>query len=166
MLGFRIPKIWQILKHFSRSFHQAWISYFWRVYMYVIARGETTSNMVFTLLASCSCISSGTNTFPINALAMSTAISHFTLVMSQLAFEAFPAGKASALTILVISVTWAQHWTHACNEKTMRNHYSSMYCSSISVFWGENPSCMDEFQLVLGWIQFVGSEFGIFGGFR
>ena len=105
--------------------------------MYVIARGETTSNMVFTLLASISCISSGTNTFPINALAMSTAISHFTLVMSQLAFEAFPAGKASALTILVISMTWAQHWTHACNEKTMRNHYYSL-CTAASVFSGKN----------------------------
>ena len=61
--------------------------------------------MVFTLLAGISCISSGTNTFPINALTMSTAISYFTLVMSQLAFEAFPARKTSALTIFVIPVT-------------------------------------------------------------
>ena len=30
-MGFRIPKIWQIMKHFARSFHQAQTSYFWSV---------------------------------------------------------------------------------------------------------------------------------------
>ena len=30
-MGFCIPKIWQILKHFAGPFHLAWTSYFWRV---------------------------------------------------------------------------------------------------------------------------------------
>ena len=34
-VGFFIPKIWQILKHFAMSFHQALTSYFGRVYTYM-----------------------------------------------------------------------------------------------------------------------------------
>ena len=33
-MGFHIPKIWQIMKPFTRSFHQAHTSYFWRVIDY------------------------------------------------------------------------------------------------------------------------------------
>ena len=29
-------KIWQIFKHFARPFHQAYTSYFWRVYQYCL----------------------------------------------------------------------------------------------------------------------------------
>ena len=72
-----------------------------------------------TLLAGWSCVSSGTNTFPINTLAMSRAISHFALVMSQLALQAFPTIEATALTIFIIPVTRAQDWAHACNNYTI-----------------------------------------------
>ena len=34
-VGFLIPKVWQILKHFVGAFHQAQTSYFWRVISYV-----------------------------------------------------------------------------------------------------------------------------------
>ena len=71
-----------------------------------------------TLLAGWSCVSSGTNTFPINTLAMSRAISHFALVMSQLALQAFPTIEATALTIFIIPVTRAQYWAHACKKRT------------------------------------------------
>jgi hypothetical protein len=40
--------------------------------------------------------------------------------MSQLAFETFPTGEASALAILVIPVTRTKYWAHAWrknNEK-------------------------------------------------
>ena len=37
-VGFCIPKIWQILKCFARSFPQAQISYFCRVSYYVVSR--------------------------------------------------------------------------------------------------------------------------------
>ena len=30
-MGFRIPKVWQILKHFTGAFHRAQTSYFWRL---------------------------------------------------------------------------------------------------------------------------------------
>ena len=36
--SFSIPKIWQILKHFTRSFHQAQPSYFWRVSHHIISK--------------------------------------------------------------------------------------------------------------------------------
>ena len=34
-IGYLMIKIWQILKDFARSFHQAYTSYFWRVHILV-----------------------------------------------------------------------------------------------------------------------------------
>ena len=35
-MGFRIPKVWQILKHFAGVFRWVQTSYFWRVTCYII----------------------------------------------------------------------------------------------------------------------------------
>lgn len=53
---------------------------------------------------------------------MTTTISRFTLIVSQLALQALPSGIAATLTLFIVTVARAQDGTDACKGKWNISH--------------------------------------------